>query len=162
VAPDGGVDGAPSFTIASAEEAFGAFKASSPVVSGEEVTLKGENCAASGTTELQDNVYAYAIQGPRLTITTVSNDCADKVAETIRSSRAGPGPGTAGANQPGASVRRAGSPLRGGHATGVRVRLRDRQALLAQDLQVRLQRFRHPLLGFLTARPEREYAVHVR
>lgn len=48
--------------------------------------LLHEECAASGTEQFFDNTYSYEIQGDSLRITTVNNQCADQIAETILTS----------------------------------------------------------------------------
>ena len=79
----GGPDDGPFLAIDSADEAFGNLEAPALRVDGDRLLLLQEECAAGGETKFYDNEYRWAISGGELTITTVENQCADRVAETI-------------------------------------------------------------------------------
>ena len=85
IAETGAPDGGPVLSIASAEE--GHLEGPALEVEDDRLLLKQEECAAGGTTKFYDNEYAYKVSGETLTITTVSNQCADRVAETILTSQ---------------------------------------------------------------------------
>jgi hypothetical protein len=88
IAPNGGVDDAPAFTLADAKEALEG-ETSMPVVDGDTITLRHEGCFVEGSGyRFFDNVYRYAISGDRLTFTVVKNGCMDRHAEAILTSRA--------------------------------------------------------------------------
>jgi hypothetical protein len=87
IAAKGGVDDGPSFTIASAKPHLGPLESSTPRVNGDAITLKDQACAATGTMRFVDNQYGYRLAGEKLTLTAVDNKCADKIAETILTSR---------------------------------------------------------------------------
>ena len=88
IAPNGGVDGAPSLTLANAQEALEG-ETSTPVIDGDTITLRHEGCFVEGSGyRFYDNVYRYAISGDRLTFTVVKNACKDRVAESILTARA--------------------------------------------------------------------------
>jgi hypothetical protein len=48
--------------------------------------LVQEECAAGGDTQFFDNEYSYEVQGDTLIINVVTNQCADRVAQTILTS----------------------------------------------------------------------------
>ena len=52
---------------------------------GDTLVLEDEECAATGTTTF-NNEYTWELSGSTLTLTTVKNDCPDRVAETILTS----------------------------------------------------------------------------
>jgi hypothetical protein len=83
IAETGGVDNGPVLSIVGDLDQL---EGPTPQVSGNELKLLHEECAASGTEQFFDNTYSYEIQGDSLRITTVSNQCADHVAETILTS----------------------------------------------------------------------------
>jgi hypothetical protein len=83
IAETGGVDNGPVLSIVGGLDQL---EGPTPQVSGNELKLLHEECAASGTEQFFDNTYSYEIQGDSLRITTVSNQCADHVAETILTS----------------------------------------------------------------------------
>jgi hypothetical protein len=56
-------------------------------VRGDRLLLKQEECAAGGEITFYDNEYAYEVSDETLTITTVSNQCPDRVAETVLTSQ---------------------------------------------------------------------------
>jgi hypothetical protein len=87
IAPNGGVDDAPSFTLADAQEALEG-ETSMPAVDGDTITLRHEGCFVEGSGyRFFDNVYRYAVAGDRLTFTVVENGCKDRHAEAILTSR---------------------------------------------------------------------------
>ena len=51
-------------------------------VDGETLVLEDEECRRRGTTTFYDNEYTWELSGSTLTLTTVKNDCPDRVAET--------------------------------------------------------------------------------
>jgi len=83
IAETGGVDNGPVLSIVGDLDQL---EGPTPQVSGNELKLLHEECAASGTEQFFDNTYSYEIQGDSLRITTVSNQCTDHVAETILTS----------------------------------------------------------------------------
>ena len=88
IAPDGGIDGAPSFTLADSEEALEG-ETSTPVVDGDTITLRHEGCFVEGSGyRFYDNVYRYSVSGDELTFTVVKNACKDRIAESILTARA--------------------------------------------------------------------------
>ena len=84
IAETGGVDNGPVLSIVNPQ--LGQLEGPTPQVSGNELKLLHEECAASGIEQFFDNTYSYEIQGDSLRITTVSNQCADRVAEVILTS----------------------------------------------------------------------------
>lgn len=60
-------------------------------VDGDRLLLLDEECAGSGATaatyDFYDNEYRWSLEGDTLTIETVQNQCPDRVAETILTSR---------------------------------------------------------------------------
>ena len=84
----GGPDDGPFLAIDSADENFGNLEAPALEVEGDRLRLLEEECAAGGEQNFYDNEYQWAITGGQLTITTVTNQCPDLVAETILTSRA--------------------------------------------------------------------------
>jgi hypothetical protein len=85
IAETGGPDNGPVLSIVHPE--FGQLEGPSLEVEGDQLKLLQEECAASGEIEFFDNAYSYKLEADMLTITTVSNECADRVAETILTSR---------------------------------------------------------------------------
>ena len=85
VAKTGGVGGGPVFAISSS---LGNLESPTFTSDGKTVVIKREECAAGGNTRFYDNKYAYTVKGDTLRFTTVKNQCPDKVAETILTSRA--------------------------------------------------------------------------
>jgi hypothetical protein len=87
IAPNGGVDGAPSFTLADARETIEG-EVSTPAFSHGTVTLRREGCLVQGVGfRFYDNVYRYTLSGDRLTFAVVRNACKDRFAERILTSR---------------------------------------------------------------------------
>ena len=84
----GGPDDGPFVAIDSADENFGNLEAPALRVEGNRLRLVQEECAAGGAQNFYDNEYQWEITGGELTITTVTNQCPDRVAETILTSRA--------------------------------------------------------------------------
>ena len=85
---DGGVDGAPAFTLADATETIEG-EVSTPAFSGDTVTLRHEGCFVEGVGyRFYDNVYRYAVSGDTLRFTVVRNACKDRFAERVLTSRA--------------------------------------------------------------------------
>ena len=85
IAETGGPDGGPVLSVISAEA--GHLEGPALEVRGDRLVLKQEECAAGGEIAFYDNEYAYAVSGETLEITTVSNQCGDRVAETILTSQ---------------------------------------------------------------------------
>jgi hypothetical protein len=56
-------------------------------VDGDVLRLEDEECAETTGYVLYDNEYRWELSGSTLTLTTVTNDCPDKVAETILTSQ---------------------------------------------------------------------------
>lgn len=83
----GGPDGGPFLAIDSADEAFGNLEAPALRVEGDRLRLLDEECAAGGEQKFYNNEYRWKISGGELRITTVANQCSDRVAETILTSR---------------------------------------------------------------------------
>lgn len=57
------------------------------MVDGDVLELNDEECAQTTGYAFYDNEYRWELSGSRLTLTTVKNDCPDRVAETILTSR---------------------------------------------------------------------------
>ena len=85
VARSGGVDNGPAVTIANAK--LGVLESSNFAAQGGTVLLRHEECEAAGTHHFSNNRYRYTVSGGTLRLTTVSNGCKDKVAQTILTSR---------------------------------------------------------------------------
>jgi hypothetical protein len=81
----GGPNGGPFVAIDS--PTHGNLEAPSLRVEGDRLLLDHEECGAGGTEHFYDNAYTWKLAGERLTLTTVTNQCADHVAETILTSR---------------------------------------------------------------------------
>lgn len=56
-------------------------------VDGDVLKLENEECAQQTGYTFYDNEYRWELSGSTLTLTTVKNDCPDRVAETILTSR---------------------------------------------------------------------------
>ena len=88
IAPDGGIDDAPSLTLADSQETLEG-ESTTPVIAGDQITLRQEGCLVEGTGyTFYDNVYRYAVSGDTLRFTVVKNACKDRIAESILTSRA--------------------------------------------------------------------------
>jgi hypothetical protein len=87
IAADGGIDNAPSFTLADSEEALEG-ETSTPAFKGDTVTLRHEGCLDESVGyKFYDNVYRYAVSGDTLTFKVVKNACPDRHAEAILTSQ---------------------------------------------------------------------------
>ena len=84
IAQTGGTDNGPVLSIVNPE--LGQLEGPTLEVQGNELKLLREECAASGDEQFFDNTYSYQVQSGTLRITTVDNQCADRVAETILTS----------------------------------------------------------------------------
>lgn len=84
---EGGPGDGPFLAIDSAKEGFGNLEAPALRVEGDRLMLVDEECAAGGETMFYDNEYRWELSGRTLTITTIKNQCSDRVAETILTSR---------------------------------------------------------------------------
>jgi hypothetical protein len=84
IAQTGGTDNGPVLSIVNPE--LGQLEGPTLQVQGNELKLLQEECAASGDVQFFDNTYSYQVQDGTLRITTVDNQCADRVAETILTS----------------------------------------------------------------------------
>jgi len=88
IAADGGIDNAPSFTLADSTEAIEG-ETTTPVFKADTVTLRHEGCLEDGVGyRFYDNVYRYTVSGDTLTFKVVKNACPDRHAEAILTSRA--------------------------------------------------------------------------
>lgn len=85
IAKSGGIENGPAFTIANAQ--LGVLESSNFVAQEGTVLLGNEECAAPGGKQVYANKYRYTLSGDTLRFTTITNGCADKVAETILTSR---------------------------------------------------------------------------
>jgi hypothetical protein len=83
----GGPSDGPFLAIDSADEEFGNLEAPALHVDGDRLMLIDEECAAGGEIAFYDNEYRWKLSGRTLTITTIKNQCSDRVAETILTSR---------------------------------------------------------------------------
>ena len=88
IATSGAPDGGPALAINHPVE--GNLEAPGLTVDGDEFLLEDEECAAGpeGSYAFYDNAYSWALDGSTLTLATVENECADRVAETILTSNA--------------------------------------------------------------------------
>ena len=84
IAATGGTNNGPVLSIVNPE--LGQLEGPTFEVDGSQLKLLQEECAASGETKFFDNAYSYTIKGDTLQITTVKNQCADRVAEIILTS----------------------------------------------------------------------------
>jgi hypothetical protein len=84
IAETGGTDNAPVLSIVNPE--LGQLEGPTLQVAGDHLRLLQEECAAGGDTQFFDNEYSFTLEGDTLTIATVTNQCADHVAETILTS----------------------------------------------------------------------------
>jgi hypothetical protein len=85
IAKSGGIENGPAFTIANAE--LGVLESSNFVAQENTVLLPREECGAPGGEPAYANKYRYTLTGDTLRFSTIANGCADKVAETILTSR---------------------------------------------------------------------------
>jgi hypothetical protein len=84
IATSGAPDGGPALAINHPTK--GNLEAPGLMVDGDTLVLEDEECAATGTTTFYDNEYTWEVSGSTLTLTTMKNDCPDRVAETILTS----------------------------------------------------------------------------
>jgi hypothetical protein len=86
IATSGAADGGPVLAINHPEE--GNLETAGLTVDGDRFLLEDEECAAgpNGSVAFYDNEYGWALEGSTLTLTTVENQCPDRVAETILTS----------------------------------------------------------------------------
>ena len=84
IADKGGPDGGPALSIV--QERLGNLESPSLRVDGDRLLLHHEECAAGGTEKFYDNEYRWKLGASGLRITTVENQCPDRVAETILTS----------------------------------------------------------------------------
>src|SRR5262245_9090470 len=56
-------------------------------VDGDVLKLEDEECAQTTGYAFYDNEYSFTLEGSTLTLATIKNDCPDRVAETILTSR---------------------------------------------------------------------------
>ena len=84
IAETGGTDNGPVLSIVNPD--LGQLEGPTLEVAGDRLRLLQEECAAGGNTQFFDNEYSYEVQGETLTINVVTNQCADRVAETILTS----------------------------------------------------------------------------
>lgn len=84
IAETGGTDNGPVLSIVNPD--LGQLEGPTLEVAGDHLRLVQEECAAGGDTQFFDNEYSYEVDGDRLTISVVKNQCADRVAETILAS----------------------------------------------------------------------------
>jgi hypothetical protein len=87
IATSGGADGGPVLEIRSADEKFGDLEGPNLSVDGDRLLLGNEECAQKIGYVFFDNEYSWKLVGSTLTLATVKNQCADRVAETILTSR---------------------------------------------------------------------------
>jgi hypothetical protein len=85
IATSGGPDGGPVLALRSTEQ--GALEGPTLSVDGDRLLLKKEECAQETGYVFYDNEYSWKLDGSTLTLTTVKNQCPDRVAETILASR---------------------------------------------------------------------------
>jgi hypothetical protein len=89
VATSGAPDGGPALAINYLPEGEdGNLEAAGLAVEGDRFLLEDEECAAGsdGQYAFYDNEYSWKLTGSTLTLATVTNDCPDRVAETILTS----------------------------------------------------------------------------
>lgn len=86
IATSGAPDGGPALSIRPSTHED-ALEAPGLTVDGDTLKLEQEECAAGGTTAFYDNEYSWKLDGSTLTLATVKNQCPDRVAETILTSR---------------------------------------------------------------------------
>lgn len=84
IATSGAADDGPSLAINNPTK--GNLEAPGLTVDGDRLVLENEECAANDTTTFYDNEYSWELTGSTLSLTPVTNDCSDRVAETILTS----------------------------------------------------------------------------
>ena len=88
IATSGGLDDGPGLTIRPSTQE-GSFEAPGLAVDGDTLLLKNEECNLEngGGAVFYDNEYGWQLDGSTLTLTTVKNQCPDRVAETVLTSQ---------------------------------------------------------------------------
>jgi hypothetical protein len=84
IATSGAPDDGPALAINHPTK--GNLEAPGLTVDGDTLTLEQEECAQKVGYVFYDNEYSWKLDGSTLTLTTVKNDCPDRVAETILTS----------------------------------------------------------------------------
>jgi hypothetical protein len=84
IATSGAPDGGPALAINHPTK--GNLEAPGLTVDGDTLKLEQEECAQKLGYVFYDNEYSWKLDGSTLTITTVNNQCPDRVAETILTS----------------------------------------------------------------------------
>jgi hypothetical protein len=85
IATAGAADGGPQLAINHPAE--GNLEGPGLTVDGDRFVLEEEECAQETGYVFYDNEYSWKLSGSTLTLATVKNDCPDRVAETILTSR---------------------------------------------------------------------------
>jgi hypothetical protein len=85
IATSGAPDDGPALAINN--PTHGNLEAPGLTVEGDMLKLEQEECAQNTGYVFYDNEYSWNLDGSTLTLTTVKNDCPDRVAETILTSR---------------------------------------------------------------------------
>jgi hypothetical protein len=86
IATSGAPDGGPALSIRPSTHED-ALEAPGLTVDGDTLKLEQEECAAGGTLVFYDDEYSWKLDGSTLTLATVKNQCPDRVAQTILTSR---------------------------------------------------------------------------
>ena len=89
IATSGAPDGGPALSIRPSTHED-ALEAPGLTVDGDTLKLEQEECGGIGaksTTTFHDNEYSWKLDGSTLTLATVKNQCPDRVAQTIFTSR---------------------------------------------------------------------------
>jgi hypothetical protein len=85
IATEGAADGGPVLAINHPVE--GNLEGPGLTVDGDRFVLEDEECAEETGYAFYDNEYNWELAGSTLTLSTVKNDCPDRVAETILTSQ---------------------------------------------------------------------------
>jgi hypothetical protein len=85
IATEGAADGGPVLAINHPVE--GNLEGPGLTVDGDRFVLEDEECAEETGYAFYDNEYSWELAGSTLTLSTVKNDCPDRVAETILTSQ---------------------------------------------------------------------------
>ena len=85
IATEGAADGGPVLAINHPVE--GNLEGPGLTVDGDRLLLEDEECAEGTGYAFYDNEYNWELTGSTLTLSTVKNDCRDRVAETILTSQ---------------------------------------------------------------------------
>src|SRR5262245_21932030 len=86
IATSGGLDDGPGLTIRPSTQE-GSFEAPGLTVDGDTLKLEQEECLEKSGVVFYDNEYSWQLDGSTLTLTTVKNQCPDRVAETVLTSQ---------------------------------------------------------------------------